>query len=286
MNKESTTRLSRVVFDTQGLNNPLVLKTIKLDRFEKEFSQWQNRSNFSKQEFMMNACVFVIVTKNLRELVINSKLDAIAKTARSLLKNYLGNTSADYVSYCHRPQIRPVFSPKDEYIGFKLSAKLHKKLKSQFKACNEKLQEENRLIDQLFRVDASGILDDHTGRSWNTKANRLLFELCQPNQKSQRRIQKLIQKVQLLQIIENYLENESPSFDSVDELIHFIELNYDVGRFSRSFLYSIPKQRGLRFKTVKVRTNKSNENKTTRIQFFDRYLDFLKDSKTECLYFD
>lgn len=286
MEAGSTVRLSKIIFDAHELSKRLVLKSAHLEGIQQKFSQWQNQQNFSKQDFKANACPFIILTKNLKDPITEGDLTVTTERIRLLLRRFLEGRSINFFDFSHRPQIEQTFLFKGEYAGFKLSPKIQSGLRDQFEASIDKLQQENELIDRIMISDSADIRGKFSDKTNNASISRLLANVCQSPKEPQRRIKKLIQKIQILQIIENYLETESSTFESINQFYHFIQQNYDIGLFSKSFLYTILKQKNFRFKAVVERKNENASIKKARVHFYQRYSIFLNDSNTECLYFD
>lgn len=104
--------------------------------------------------------------------------------------------------------------------------------------------------------------------------------------RSHKKIEKLITKIKLFIILENYLSENRWTFSTVYKLDWDIRSLYEINEFSISTLFRVLKLKDMKYKSIITRFNENQQTKNARIIFYQNYIENINNSMNDYCYFD
>ena len=106
------------------------------------------------------------------------------------------------------------------------------------------------------------------------------------SQKDPRKSKNSWKKIQLLKTIESLTINANATFDNVKQLTAKLPIEANFEPISHSKLYRTLKAGGWKFRPAVFHSNETDNLKSARIWFFERFLSILNDTREVVAYFD
>lgn len=202
------------------------------------------------------------------------------------LKGHLNKLVLMLPSQKKRLHVQPAEFVSKHFMGFSIRKGFVRGLESELKSCSKKLDLEIKLIDLIEGEEKDCKKLVKTLKISNYQVKKLIQRISSVPKTRNRKIQKFVNKITILEVTEKLAEKQGKTFRTVNDFSHQLLRMNNLLVASNSSLYKILHLKGWKCRAATFRAGATLQNKDARIWFFDRYLQLINDDTQIIIYFD